>query len=142
MPNRGSIVSDPSGDGKIVAEAASRIPIFWLSLVSLSDLANAECAGQYEISKTDAVERARKRLPVFAHAFHKSDAIQTQCDLLIQQLEAVNSDTIGIDITELLPMEDDSGIPDISFAVAAIETGEVESPVVVPAITMDNPFTR
>ena len=141
MSNRGSIICDPRGKGDMVAETATIIPLFWLSLLSTADIQAPKVPGQFEVTRTDAITRATSRLPLFIEAFEDFDDVEECCTMLIQQLQDADCETIGIEITELIPTDDDPIGIDISIAVKALEQGDVDCSVDVPGTTVQNPFT-
>lgn len=142
MSARGWLVKSPGARrARVVAESKRYIPLAWLSFLSSADIAHARHAGQYELDRKRAVERASDALPFLSSLFPQVPTFEQTTNHLVEKLRASRSSTIGIEVIELLCEDDHGGaVPTIEAAVEAIESRNPSYSLALPERTIPNPF--
>ena len=140
MSARGSLVTNPGSHPHLISESKSFIPLFWLSFLTADDLGAAERPGQYVLDRKEAIERGATKVSLYAESFADIPEMTEFAEALLDLMRSKKSKTIGIEITELVPQEDDI-LPPLEFAVQAVQGGSVRCTRKIPARSIRNPFT-
>lgn len=147
MSARGSFVTNPgSRSSKLLAEATHRIPLFWLSFLSMEDIDSAEHPGQFKMDRVRSVELASNSLGFFLELFPEVDLFEGTAGDLLKFVRSKRAKSTGIEVIELLEelhdWEGSEGMPKLRTAVEAIERRDADYSLTVPARTVKNPFTQ
>jgi hypothetical protein len=117
------------------------IPLFWLSLLSSTDIENAQSNGQYELDRKRALEHSLGSLPFLSTLFPQVPTFGEISHRLVAKLRASRSAMIGIEVVELVCEDDHGGaLPTIGAAIKAIESRDPGYSLALPARTIPNPF--
>ncbi|WP_442509927.1 hypothetical protein SH528x_001531 [Novipirellula sp. SH528] len=135
MSARGSLVSSPNQRPEVISESKRYIPLLWLGMLSLRDIASDD-DGVFEVNRLNAILRTEHSLPFFRELF--SDLpVASAAGSLLDRLRKLRCDTIGINIGELIESEPPN--PGLSDALDAIATRNKSYSLSVPARTVENP---
>ena len=124
MSTRTSLIADPDGKSKELAEGLGGLPLCWVSMLRSPDIPTCPDAYQIKIGRLDALNRLAEALPFISELFQDVEVLTESADDFIAHLKKSRAKTIAVDITDPVCMDADSFLGTLKVAVVAIENAD------------------
>ncbi len=141
MSTRSSLLANPDGDAKALAESAPWIPLQWLALISVDDI---ERSGNNPCISTDrksALDRFDQTIAFLGEQFPEFDSFEECADSLKALLSKSKAKTIGIEVMDHIAINPETFIPSLLASVASLQAMDSKCAYTLPAQTIEDPFT-
>ena len=124
MSTRTSILADPNGKSKEIAEGMYGIPLLWIPLISSEEVEAQLDLGMVEVKRSQAVSRLIDSVPFLTTLLNRVEELEDWSQQLLQHLKKSKSKTLGFDLNDPLAMDGKNfsdALLAATFAIAAQE---------------------
>ena len=141
MSTRSSLLADPDGNAKELAESVYWIPLQWLALITSDDIEQSDGSSCITTGRKAALKQFDQTIGFLAEEFSDFESFQECADSLKALLKKSKAKTIGIDVTDHIGMNPETFMPSLLAAVTSLQSQNPKCAFTVPARTIENPFT-